>query len=73
MRPMLVRIGMVLYWVATAIAAFLALGTAAVLIMGAFDVWGFKSENNAIEAFVFLPALLIWLFGRACRYLTAGN
>jgi hypothetical protein len=69
---MLVRIGMVLYW-ATAVAAFLALGTVAVLIMGAFNVWGFKSENNVLEAFVFIPALLIWLFGRACRYFMAGN
>jgi hypothetical protein len=70
---MLVRIGMVLYWAATAVAAFLALGTVAVLIMGAFNAWGFKSENNVLEAFVFIPALLIWLFGRACRYFMAGN
>jgi hypothetical protein len=64
---------MVLYWATTIVAAFLALGTVVVLIMGAFNVWGFRSENNVLEAFVFIPALLIWLIGRACRYLLAGN
>lgn len=65
---MLVRIGMVLYWLATAVAVFLALGTVVVLILGSFDLLGFKSENNILEAFVFIPAFLIWLIGRACRY-----
>jgi hypothetical protein len=64
---------MLLYWVATATAALLALGTVVVLIMGAFNMWGFKSENNVLEAFVFIPALLIWLIGRACRYFMAGR
>lgn len=67
-RVMLVRIGMVLYWLATAVAVFLALGTVVVLILGSFDLLGFKSENNILEAFVFIPAFLIWLIGRACRY-----
>jgi len=64
---------MVLYWATTIVATFLVLGTVVVLIMGAFNVWGFRSENNVLEAFVFIPALLIWLIGRACRYLLAGN
>jgi hypothetical protein len=67
----LALIGNVLYWTCTAIAVFLALGTVAVLVLGSFDVWGFKPENNVLEAFVFIPALLIWLLGRACRYLLA--
>jgi hypothetical protein len=70
---MLVRIGLVLYWAATVVAALLALGTVVVLILGAFNVLGFKSENNVHEAFVFIPALLIWLIGRACRYFLAGS
>ena len=70
-RAMLERIGIALYWAATAVALFLALGTVVVLIMGAFNLWGFKSENNALEAFVFIPALLIWLAGRLCRALMA--
>jgi hypothetical protein len=70
---MLVWIGMALYWLATAVAVFLALGTVVVLILGAFDMWGFKSEDNILEAFVFIPAFLIWLFGRACRYFMAGK
>ena len=70
-RSMLKRIVMMLYWAATAVALFLALGTVVVLIMGAFNLWGFKSENNALEAFVFIPALLIWLAGRFCRVLAA--
>ena len=72
-RAMLVRIGIVLYWMATTVAAFLALGTVMVLIMGAFNMWRFKSENNVVEAFVFIPALLIWLIGRASRYFLAGT
>jgi hypothetical protein len=67
------RIGMVFYWTANVIAAFLALGTAAVLILGTFNVLGFKSENNVLEAFVFIPAAMIWLIGRAGRYLLAGT
>lgn len=70
---MLARLGMILYWVANIVAAFLALGTVAVLIMGTFDILGFKSENNVLEAFVFMPAVLIWLIGRACLYLLAGK
>jgi hypothetical protein len=56
---------MVLYWTATVVAAFLALGTAVVLIMGAFNVFGFKAENNVLETFVLIPALVIWLIGCA--------
>jgi hypothetical protein len=67
------RLGMVLYWAASAVAGFLAAGTAAVIVMGAFNVWGFESENNVLEAVVFIPAAVIWLFGRACRYVLAGN
>lgn len=58
---------------ANALAAFLALGTVAVLIMGAFNVFGFKSENNVLEAFVFIPALVIWLIARICRHFMVRN
>jgi hypothetical protein len=62
-------IGRVIYWIATVIAALLVLGTCIVLVLGAFDAWGFKSENNILEAFVFIPALLIWAIGWGCRYI----
>jgi hypothetical protein len=70
---MLARLGIVLYWVATVVAVFLAAGTVIVILMGMMGVMGFKAENNILEAFVFIPALLIWLFGRACRYVLAGS
>ncbi|HLL26305.1 MAG TPA: hypothetical protein VKT73_01465 [Xanthobacteraceae bacterium] len=70
---MLARVGIALYWIASCIAAFLALGTVVVIALGMFNAMGFKSENNILEAFVFIPAVLIWLIGRACRYLLAGT
>jgi hypothetical protein len=70
---MLARLGIVLYWVATGVAVFLAAGTVIVILMGTMGVMGFKTENNILEAFVFIPALLIWLVGRACRYFLAGS
>jgi hypothetical protein len=64
---------MALYWTANALAVFLALGTVVVLIMGAFNLFGFKSENNVLEAFVFISALVIWLIGRTCRHFLVRN
>jgi hypothetical protein len=72
---MLARIGMVLYWVATGIAALLAVGTVAAMVMGAFGLVKYYKdwEDVFLESFVFIPALLIWLIGRACRYFLAGK
>lgn len=64
---MKVAIGMTIYWIALVIALFLALGTVIVIVAGYFEMWGFRAENNILEAFVFIPALLLWLLGLASR------
>jgi hypothetical protein len=58
---------------ASGIAAFLAIGTVVVVFMGLFGLRGYNTESAVLESFVFIPALLIWLIGRACRYFLAGN
>ena len=70
---MVARLGMVIYWAATGIAVILALGTAVMVTLGVLGLAGYTSENAVLEAFVLVPALLIWLFGRACRYVLAGD
>jgi hypothetical protein len=60
-------IGMTIYWLATVLALFLALGTVIVIAAAYFEMWGLRAENNILEAFVFIPALLLWLLGLASR------
>lgn len=62
---MAARLGYVLYWTACIIALLLV-------------VWGINivrtNERLPVsEAVVFLPAGLVWVVGRALRYLFAGN
>jgi hypothetical protein len=70
---MMARIGMALYWTANVLAAFLVVGTLVMVFMGIFGLNGYDSETAILESFVFIPALLIWLIGRACRYFLAGT
>ena len=63
----LARIGNVLYW----------LGCILATLMLAFSVLDWLSTDRPIDHIEFLrfslAALLIWLIGRACRYVLSGN
>jgi hypothetical protein len=63
----------VLYWTCTGIAVFLTLGTVIVLILGSLNALGYESQNNAVEAFVFIPALAFWLLALAFRHFLFGR
>jgi hypothetical protein len=62
---MAARLGNVLYWTATTIAVLLALLAARLYEFGGSEplaIWG-----------VIIVAALVWLIGRACRYILAGR
>jgi hypothetical protein len=61
------RLGNVLYWAGCIIAALLAAGAAWVAWTEA------REERDLFFAiFIFTPAVVAWLLGRACRYVLAG-
>jgi len=72
---MMARLGMALYWIATGIALLLAVGTVLAMVLGALGLVKYYKdwEGVFLESVVFIPALLIWLIGRACRYFLAGK
>jgi hypothetical protein len=65
------RLGDVLYWLGCVVAILLAAGAAWVLL----DTRNSRPEMIApgFIAFVFAPAVVVWLVGRACRYVLAGR
>ena len=69
---MLARLGNVLYWAFSGLA-ILIVGLVAYLV--AEDVrLGLVMENDAwAVALAVILALVLWLIGRACRYVLAGR
>jgi hypothetical protein len=64
---MVARLGQVLYWAACAIAVFW-------LILGLFGVFTRETLEPWNDIPVFIGgAILIWLIGRAVRYVLAGK
>lgn len=64
---MAARLGNVLYWGLSALAGVLLLiGLVAVYSSRADEQWFFA-------AFFGVPAVLLWLLGRACRYVLAAR
>lgn len=65
---MLARLGSIIYWTASAVAALLAGAAipAAARETSTFGAW-------AVVAFFLGFALLAWLLGRAARYVLAGR
>ena len=64
---MLERLGNVLYWVATGVAVIaLGFGIALAIQPNAYNPTGLVLFGAAI-------GLVVWLFGRACRYILAGR
>ncbi len=61
---MIARLGNVLYWAACGAAVLLG-------ALGAFEFFVHK-DSEAIVVFAVL-GLLVWLVGRACRYILAGR
>jgi hypothetical protein len=47
---------------------FLTLGTVIVLLLGSFNALGYELQNNALEAFIFIPAAAFWLLALAFRH-----
>jgi hypothetical protein len=65
--PVVERLGDVLYWGASFVAALLALLAAAVALLN-------TGPNGPFIAVIFaFLAVIVWLVGRACRYVLAGR
>jgi hypothetical protein len=66
---MVERLGNVLYWAASIVAS---------LLIG-FAVWGFNQnfgqgqQDHPFQWMALILGAIIWLFGRACRYVLAGR
>jgi hypothetical protein len=65
--PIVVRLGNVLYWGASLIAGLLGLIAAYAAVFGTGD------DRLFIDAMLFVVAVIVWLVGRACRYVLAGR
>ena len=65
--PMVTRLGDVLYWGASLIAGLLGLISAYAIVFGAGE------DRFFIDAMLFVFAVIVWLVGRACRYVLAGR
>lgn len=63
---MVARLGMVLYWAASAIAILLA-------IFAAFLVFSSYSGDKGFGIFLFVAAAIVGLIGRACLFVLAGR
>jgi hypothetical protein len=70
----LVRIGNVLYWAGSAVAAILLVVCIAIMVAYAGG-FGFQmlSDALAVGGFCAVIALLSWLAGRAAKYILAGT
>jgi hypothetical protein len=63
---MLARLADVLYWGGLLIAGVLAIGAGWVLLETG-------DRRPGFIVFVFAPAMIVWLIGRAARYVLAGR
>lgn len=67
---MLARLGNVLYWAGTGIAALCVIGGGAFAI----SIYNYnRADAYFIGALWLVSAAVIWLIGRACRYVLAGR
>jgi len=64
---MAARIGNALYWIGSGIAVMFFL--AGIVAIAVLSVTGRPSEGLIIFAACSVIGLLVWCFGRACRYL----
>jgi hypothetical protein len=65
--PMVARLGNVLYWGACLVAGLLALIAAYAMVFGTGE------DRVFIDTALAVIALIVWLVGRACRYVLAGR
>lgn len=63
---MTARLGNVLYWAGCAIAGLIALGCIAVGFSG-------RDDSTITALLLFAPAVVVYLIGRALRYILAGT
>jgi hypothetical protein len=63
-------LGWTLYWSANILALLFAISTVVAVSMGlrAWLYFGFSREDAIMLSMLFIPALLIWIFGRLCRH-----
>jgi hypothetical protein len=68
---MLARLGNVLYWLGSALSILTLL---IIPFGGAFGLrYPFRTDDIVYIVFVIIVAGLIWVVGRACRYVLAGT
>jgi len=64
---MLARLGNVIYWVATIIAI------AVLVLLGYGALLGGGQANPFAQGVFAIGAIIVWLFGWACRYILAAS
>jgi hypothetical protein len=65
-KNMLARLGSVLYWLGCGLAALL-------VIFFLFLVFSPSTAEVKFSPFLLAGALIVWLIGRACRYVLSGR
>jgi hypothetical protein len=64
-RQMVERLGHVLYWAGCVLAIL-------IIVIGVYLSW-YERDAWEMRVITFVVAALVWLIGRACRYLLAGT
>jgi hypothetical protein len=70
---MLVRLGNVLYWLCTGVAAVFVLGGAVLALTSLHSADRLAEEELTVAAVFAAVAITVWLIGRAARYFMAGK
>ena len=61
-----IRVGRVLYWLATSVAFLIV-----IFVIGDLYI-GWAQDRPILRVFALLIAVLVWLIGRACRSLSSN-
>jgi hypothetical protein len=64
-RQMVERLGHVLYWAGCVLAIL-------IIVIGVYLSW-YERDAWEMRVITFVVAALVWLIGRACRYVLAGT
>lgn len=68
---MAARLGNVVYWMCSGLAALIILLLAYVVM--SYGIGGARGDASFVQGLMFVVAVAIWLFGRAVRYVLGGK
>lgn len=63
---MLARLGNVLYWLGCIVAGL-------IIVADGWDYYMEGTQDKGAYVFIAVIALVVWVVGRACRYVLAGT